>query len=240
MVQHLLEMYNKKRNYRNRHRIYNRGAQMKKYLLPMLIFIFGFLYIFIIPTDPEWLKLTFKVIPMILIIMYAFNHMPSMKNSTHYLIIIGLFFSTIGDATLRWFVIGLTAFLIGHLFYIGAFRKVATVSMPKILSLIALVPFGVWMGFRLVQSLLSQGESPLIIPVLLYIFVILTMCFIAILTGNRYSIIGSVLFVISDAILAWNMFVAAISLSGIYVMTTYYGAQFFIATSMASIDKNNR
>lgn len=210
---------------------------MRKILFPALILIFGLLYIFVIPADPEWFKLIFKIIPMILIIIYAWRNIPVARNNTHYLIVIGLIFSTIGDATLRWFVVGLTAFLIGHLFYIGAFKRVASFNLPKTFSLIALIPFGIWMGVKLVHSLTTQGESFLIIPVLLYIVVILLMCFIAILTGNIYAIIGSILFVISDSILAWNMFIDSIHLSGVYVMTTYYSAQFFIATSMATISK---
>lgn len=216
------------------------GVHMKKTLLPILILFFSLLYIFIIPSNPELIKLIFKVIPMILIIIYAFKNIPSPKNKTHTLIIIGLIFSTIGDATLRWFVVGLTAFLISHLFYIGAFKRVASFNLPKSLSLIALIPVGIWMGIKLVQSLTSQDESFLIIPVLLYIVIILTMCFVAILTGNAFAIIGSILFVISDSILAWNMFVSSISFSGVYVMITYYSAQFFIATSMATISQKQK
>lgn len=208
---------------------------VKKALLVLAIVLLSMLYIFVIPADPEIIKLLFKVIPMILIIMYAVGNIPEMRENVHVLIIIGLVFSTVGDATLRWFVVGLTAFLIGHLFYIAAFRRVASFSLWKGLSLLALIPFAIWMGMRLVQSLGSQDETFLIVPVIAYIVVILTMCFIAFLTGNVFAIVGSVLFVISDSVLAWNMFVDSIHLSGVYVMTTYYAAQFFIATSLTSI-----
>lgn len=211
--------------------------KVSRILLISMIIFFSVLYIFIIPSDPEIVKLIFKLIPMLLIIGYAWSNLPAVRERMHILIMIGLVFSTIGDATLGWFVIGLTAFLIGHLFYISAFKRVASVSLPKLVSLLILVPFAVWMGVRLVQSLSAQGESFLIIPVLAYIMVIMIMCFIAILTGNIFAIIGSILFVISDAVLAWNMFVQSIHLSSLYIMTSYYGAQFFIASSMATINK---
>lgn len=143
---------------------------MNRTLLISMIIFFSVLYIFIIPPDPEIVKLIFKIIPMLLIIGYAWSNLPAVRERVHILIMIGLVFSTIGDAILHWFVIGLTAFLIGHLFYISAFKRVASVSLPKLVSLFILVPFAVWMGVRLVQSLSAQGESFLIIPYLLILW----------------------------------------------------------------------
>ncbi|MFP3472641.1 lysoplasmalogenase family protein, partial [Micrococcus sp. SIMBA_144] len=56
----------------------------------------------------------------------------------------------------------------------------------------------------------------------------------AIMTGNKWAISGSLLFVLSDSILSWNMFVAAIPYSDVLIMSTYYSAQFLIAGSLAS------
>lgn len=204
-------------------------------ILPCSIIIFACLYIFVIPSQPESISLLFKVIPMILIIVYARINRPSNSNKTYTLILIGLLFSTIGDATLRWFVIGLTAFLIGHLFYIAAFRRLASFSIKKSVSLVLLIPYGLWIGMELVRSLTSQNEALLIAPVIAYIIVILLMSFMAISTGNFYAIIGSLLFVISDSILAWNMFIQSVSFADISIMTTYYGAQFFIALAIKTI-----
>jgi alkenylglycerophosphocholine hydrolase len=44
---------------------------MKKYGLPIFILIMSLLYIFIIPSEPVPVKLLFKIVPMILIIMYV-------------------------------------------------------------------------------------------------------------------------------------------------------------------------
>lgn len=210
---------------------------MQNMIFILLIVIFSFLYIFVIPADPEIIHILFKVIPMLLIILYGWKNMPDKKTVTHYFIICGLIFSTVGDATLRWFVVGLSAFLIGHLFYIAAFRRVIIFSVSKLLSLIILVPFALWMGKHLVSSLNQDGEKALVLPVLAYIIVIMLMWFLAILTSNAFAIIGSILFVISDSILAWNMFVSPIEQAGILIMLTYYGAQLFIASSIFKIEK---
>lgn len=74
------------------------------------------------------------------------------------------------------------------------------------------------------------------IPVIAYIAVISTMLWTAIMTRNRYAMVGSLLFVISDSILSWNMFVAEIRYSNVWIMTTYYAAQFLIATSISAFD----
>src|SRR5699024_6909534 len=101
---------------------------MRIKLIPIFILFFSCLYIFIIPTEPQSVKLIFKLIPMWLIILYAIRNIPYLSRRTHYLLLFGLVFSMIGDGTLHWFVIGLSAFLIGHLFYISAFVREKTTT----------------------------------------------------------------------------------------------------------------
>ena len=90
------------------------------------------------------------------------------------------------------------------------------------------------MGARLMEALQETGDNALILPVLFYIFAIMLMTWSAIMSGNRGLIIGSLLFVVSDSVLAWNMFVTPVSFSHLAIMSAYYGAQFFIAHSVAS------
>ncbi|MCM3611077.1 lysoplasmalogenase [Planococcus sp. MERTA32b] len=212
---------------------------MKKLLLPVLILAASVLYIFFIPDEPLWFKLIFKLIPMVLIIFYALQQMPFNKLKIHWLILTGLFFCSIGDATLHWFIIGLSAFLIGHLFYIAAFLTQWTYSLYRLLSILPLGIFGLVMGAQMLRALQAAGDDALIVPVLFYIFAIILMAWSAFMTGNRWLIIGSLLFVASDSVLAWNMFVSPVAFSHLLIMSTYYGAQFFIAHSAASFRKPN-
>lgn len=213
---------------------------MKKYVLPLLILLMSILYIFFIPSEPFAVKLLFKLIPMWLMIGYAFLQVPYSKTRTHYLILAGLFFCMLGDGLLVWFVVGLAAFLIGHLFYMTGFFSQWRFSIIRFLSI---VPIGVYawlMGKELVSSLQLSSNNNLIIPVIAYITVISFMLWSAIMTGNPWAIVGSILFVISDSILAWNMFVSDISYSGILIMSTYYCAQFLIARSLSAFRGSNR
>lgn len=212
------------------------GLYLKRYMLPLIILIMSLLYMFFIPSEPLAVKLLFKLIPMWLIILFAYRQFPPHRSRIHYLLLTGLFFCMIGDGTLIWFVVGLSAFLIGHLFYTSGFLGQWRYSAPRLLSIVPIAAYSVWMGIQLVSSLKSNGEQALIIPVISYIAVISFMLWTAIMTGNRYAMVGSLLFVISDSILSWNMFVADIRYSDIWIMTTYYAAQFLIARSISAFD----
>ncbi len=211
---------------------------MKNYLLPVVILTTSILYIFAIPAEPEWFKLLFKLIPMWLIIYYALSQLKKMSGivrSHHHMIIAGLFFCMLGDGLLRWFTVGLTAFLIGHLFYLWSFRSNWCYSKGRFSSIIPLTLFAIFMGWMLVHALVQSNNNGLIIPVLIYIAVISLMVWMAIMTGNKWATAGSVLFAISDSILSWNMFVSSIHLSHLLIMGTYYTAQFCIAASLRSL-----
>ncbi len=205
---------------------------MAKFALPALIALTGLLYIFVIPSEPEAVKLLFKVIPMALIIAYAYRLSADSRKRYHWLIMAGLFFCTIGDGTLRWFVVGLSAFLVGHLFYLTAFIGRWRFSKLRFAALLPIAAFAVLMGNELDQALSADGKPSLIAPVVAYVAVICTMGWTAIMTGSRTAIAGSLLFMVSDSILSWNMFVSDIAYSGPLIMLTYYSAQFLIASSL--------
>lgn len=208
---------------------------MLKTVWRILIAVFGLLYIFVIPGDPFAVKLLFKLIPMALILAYAYLQMPAKKERVHWIVLGGLIFSAFGDGLLHWFVIGLSAFLIGHLFYLTAFFGRWNYALGRFWTLVPLLAFGAYMGMTFTRALSGGADAGLIVPVLAYIAVILTMTWAAIMTGQGWLILGSLLFTTSDAILAWNKFVASVPYAGVLIMVTYYSAQFFIAHSLQTI-----
>ncbi|WP_106769708.1 lysoplasmalogenase [Paenibacillus faecalis] len=214
---------------------------MKKYGLPLIILLMSILYIFFIPSDPIAVKAVFKLIPMILIIGYAYMNMPYSKTRMHYIILIGLFFCMLGDAfIIWWFVYGLAAFLVGHLFYLTGFFSRWKFSVLRFACIVPIALYAYFMGDKLVHALELSGQESLIVPVIAYITVIALMLWSAIMTGNLWAIAGSILFTISDSILSWNMFISSISYSDVYIMTTYYSAQFLIARSLAGFQRSTR
>ncbi|MFD2638002.1 lysoplasmalogenase [Piscibacillus salipiscarius] len=205
---------------------------MKK-VLPLLILLTAIFYIFILPESPLAIKLLFKALPMVLMIIYALINLPKQRFFIHYAVVIGLIFSLIGDVTLHWFVIGLSAFLLGHIFYMAGFITKFKPSLVRGMTIVPLVIYSYILGNGILNSL---TDSSLSFPITLYIIVISAMAWTAIMTRNLYAAIGAVLFVISDSILAWNLFVTTIPLSSILVMSTYYSAQFLIVFSLRSYD----
>ncbi|MDQ6597840.1 lysoplasmalogenase [Bacillus salipaludis] len=205
---------------------------LKTYRLPTFILLMSLIYIFAISSKPEAIKMIFKLIPMWLILFYAYKLIPDKKSRPHWIIWCGLFFCMLGDGLIRWFVIGLAAFLIGHLFYTAGFSRYWRFTKLSLLMIIPIGLYGFVMGYHIIAALLQNHNDTLIVPVLMYIVIISLMCWSGFLSQNIWAIIGSILFVLSDSILSWNLFVSEIPYSDILIMTTYYTAQFLIAHSL--------
>ncbi|WP_336787809.1 lysoplasmalogenase [Paenibacillus sp. MMO-177] len=199
-------------------------------MMPALILLTGLLYIFIIPAEPHAVKLIFKAIPMLLIIAYAYLQSAQNGKRFQQILLAGLVFCVIGDVTLDNFVVGLSAFLIGHLFYLSGFFGQWKFSFWRLVTIVPIGAYAVYMGYELLDALTKSGDDALKIPVLVYVTAISLMGWSAIMSGNAWAVAGALLFMASDSILAWNKFVSDVDGSNVLIMTTYYAAQFCIAT----------
>ncbi|UOE53394.1 lysoplasmalogenase [Bacillus sp. CMF12] len=212
---------------------------MKNLLIPILIGLMAVLYIFIVPPEPLAIKITFKLIPMVLIIVYAYRRLAASPAPALRLVVIGLFFCMLGDGFIAVsFAAGLGAFLVGHLFYLTGFLKMSRMTKLRLAAIIPIGFYSLIIGSQLIASLSEEGNDALVIPVFAYMLVISLMALSAILSGNKRAIAGSILFVISDSILSWNMFVSDIVYSDVFIMITYYSAQFLIAESLTSFGES--
>lgn len=200
-------------------------------MLLSLILLFGVFYVFFINVIDESWVMVFKLIPMVLIIILAFTSKNKVPRYQLF-VCIGLIICAIGDYTIQWFIIGLSSFLIGHIFYIVAFLGTKEQQVPSAAKGILLV-VGVVMTGIISGTLMGRGELVLAIAVLAYITVILTMGWTSFRTGSRFAIIGALLFLTSDTILAINKFIVDVPYSHQLIMSTYYGAQILIALSIA-------
>jgi len=204
----------------------------------------GIVYIFFTPDDPVGFKILMKLIPMALIILFAFTEKPLFSRTYKRIIIGGLFVGMIADGVIYWFLPGLITFFIGHVIYIFAFRHVAKKSMPSWVAA-PLLLYGVGMAIWIAGSQFSTGKTALGIAITAYIGVILAMGWMAIRTRMKLTIIGALLFMFSDSVLAIDRFVYDIPYRDALVMVTYYAAQVFIAASIGSrvvkysVNRNN-
>lgn len=212
------------------------GKWMARKILIILFFGLGLYYVFLFQTIDSSLKMVFKLLPMILLIALAYLTKVPVKSNYYWLILIGLIFCAIGDYTLQWFIIGLSFFLTGHIFYIFAFRSTNKATTPLYVKII-LGLYGVTMMVWIAGSLFQKGDTVLAIAVTAYILVILTMGWTSFRTGSVFAIIGAALFIASDSILAINRFMFEVAYAHELIMFTYYAAQFFLMLSIAQYFK---
>lgn len=149
-------------------------------------------------------------------------------------LLIALACSLAGDVALMfpgYFIPGLLAFLLAHLAYI-ALLKQGLAWFPSRRALLATLGFGAAM-----YTVLWSGGLPpaLRAPVAAYVLVITLMAAQAI---GRATVLhdkaawgvalGAGFFMLSDALLALNKFVAPLPLAPLCVLSTYYAAQILI------------
>jgi uncharacterized membrane protein YhhN len=206
---------------------------MEKFLIPIII-ITGCTHIYAKYKNLKLQEYIFKPLTTSLIIFLAF-----FSNSGDYknFIILGLIFSLFGDIFIMLsenkFVFGLISFLIAHIIYIYAFSIKNNFILPMYLS-IPFVIYGLVMYLYLYKNL-----KELKIPVFVYISIILVMGISAFnlwyIKDNNLSLlafIGSLLFIISDSVLAIDKFKKKMYFAQLILLTTYYTSQILIALSI--------
>jgi uncharacterized membrane protein YhhN len=155
-----------------------------------------------------------------------------------------LIFCWAGDVLLMFqgaeifFILGLVAFLIGHLFYMISYQQLRDsdkhggvllntqklrYSMPIVLAGTGLV------------TILFPHLGGLKIPVMIYALVLTLMVLQALFRFGFTSrksfalvFVGAVFFMVSDSVLAINKFMHALPMASLTIMITYITAQFLI------------
>lgn len=173
------------------------------------------------------------------------------KNWT--LILAALFFSWAGDIFLlfenQWpgmFIPGLASFLITHILYIIYFLNNTKKAIPRIKNFPLLVFLILLYGIILIL-VLYPDLGDLKIPVILYAVVIMTMLLSAFYlytsipsAAGQYFVMGALLFILSDSLLAFNKFLIALGPYSIAIMITYGFAQWFIVKGFIYLHGENR
>ena len=155
---------------------------------------------------------------------------------------LGLIFSLAGDIFLmlpkEQFIAGLIAFFLAHIFYIIGFNATLPPFTPLGLFLIIFVAaIGKKLYLNIAAGLEKQGKAALQKPVMAYTIVIALMLISALFTifradwslGAALTVsLGAALFMLSDAILAWNKFVEPIKNGRIMNMAAYHLGQIIL------------
>lgn len=185
----------------------------------------------------EALNYVFK--PALMLWLLAFYLLNQPKPKWEKSLVAAILFSWFGDIFLMFeakhelfFMAGLGSFLLAHISYaFNFYQKNASFNLGQWSLSVGLLTYGAMMLFFLWTAL----PTDLKIPVALYVAVILMM----VLTGltrmgkvapNSFGLVlvGALLFVLSDSLIALSKFLVEIPYSGFWIMATYVPAQFLI------------
>ncbi|MGK0325664.1 MAG: putative membrane protein YhhN [Polaribacter sp.] len=151
-----------------------------------------------------------------------------------------LFFSFWGDVLLlfknQFFVYGLASFLLAHIMYIKITASfIKKVSLQK--GVLACLPFVVFLFSFL--YLLNDNLGEMKIPVIFYGVVISSFGALSFLnymqeknTANSWLFLGTIIFIISDSLIALNKFYEPKEFYAISIMLTYIVAQYLICKAI--------
>ena len=189
------------------------------------------------------LNFVFKPLTTALIFAYAWPRGRDQPVQRRW-VLVGLSLSWIGDVALLWpqqgFLPGLVSFLLAHLAYLVAFTRQQRLA-------VRVLPFGVYalIATAVLWHLWPGVPPALRVPVLAYVLCLSAM---AAQTGalalagdprGRVLAVGGALFMLSDALLATNKFAGPLPLANLWILSTYWAAQWCIASWLRPVSPLN-
>lgn len=196
-----------------------------------LVFVCDLLFIVL---GKEQLRLFSKTLLMPLLLVFYWLASQKSNQPKQNLFIAGLILSWFGDVFLLFdwgFIAGLGSFLFAHICYIFCLKRFSVCNALWSVPLISIYVFSF-------LTFLFPHLGDMKIPVVLYALCISGMLYFSLKTKQILLIIGAVFFVISDSVLAINLFVNPSKILGFLVMFTYVLAQTFLAFGFLSSKKS--
>ena len=208
----------------------------------------SFVYLLLITLgreDISWFLKPF-LIPFLFLAVYSCGDFPSKK-----FLLTALIFSWIGDVVLLfadkgeiYFIIGLISFLMSHIAYIILFSKQLRINSNRNKAVFWAGTTAIIVYLMVMLAVLLPRLGPLKIPVIVYAIVLSTMLLFAFKgylkwnsPANIYILLGAVIFVSSDSILAFNKFYETLKFSSLLIMSTYITAQYLIVVGILKLNK---
>jgi uncharacterized membrane protein YhhN len=148
------------------------------------------------------------------------------NNKVELLVAFGLLSGALGDFFLefdRFFIPGMGAFLLGHIFYVLRFYKMWGIPSFGIIFTLLLSGFGY---FLFLKRFLSKEK----LAVFLYVLAICTMVAFSSIRIVAFS--GAILFFLSDLFLSYDKYVKRIPNRDLLVLSLYFAGQLFISLSV--------
>jgi uncharacterized membrane protein YhhN len=223
---------------------------MKNTLFLKIYLAFSAIYLIILFLGYESLDLFIKpvLIPLLGFGVYFHKKFPHRKT-----LLTALLFSWIGDVILLftdiaeiYFILGLVAFLISHIFLCVLFNKQIKSGIKKNMIVFGIGSLLIAVYLIGMVSFLFPALGDLKVPVIIYASVISIMLLFAFngfliweKPANQFVFIGALIFVLSDSILAINKFYTPIEKSSFFIMLTYLVAQYLIVIGILKLNSNS-
>lgn len=224
----------------------------KKIILHLAVLILFVLELISRLTGNDTLEFVSKPWLMVWITVYFILY--SQTGKDQFFIIGAFFFSWAGDMLLMFansieilFYAGVGGFFIAQLFYIRSFLgdKKSRMNRGFLFNKpVWIIPFVIYLG--LVLLLVSDGIEGVMIPVIVIYAISLVGMSMAAL--NRRGLVshrsfapvfaGSVLFVLSDSMIAINRFYQEFAGASFFIMLTYFIAQYLIMAGLLARDRD--
>lgn len=191
------------------------------------------LYLFAVEQRQSWRRTAIKTLSVALLAVVAAHQ------NAPLLLIIGLALSAAGDFFLsrdgdRNFLAGLGSFLAAHIVYVVLFYGAGVGAIAALTPGRTVLALGtLLLSLGMLQVLLRRVEPAMRLPIVAYVVAIQLMGVAALTTGSPLVVVGALLFMASDTILAWEKFVetgpsSRRSPMRIAVWLLYYAAQLSI------------
>jgi uncharacterized membrane protein YhhN len=184
--------------------------------------------------------------PMLMITLFWYYYSNTKQLNKYF--VLGLFFSFLGDLLLLgtgevYFIFGLLFFLIAHVFYIIMVLRLISARKPKDF-IMAGVPF--LLLFLVLMNVLFAGLGSMKIPVIIYAMTISFFGIVSLLlylqSKTKISLlllVGVLIFISSDTILALNLFYKTQLFYPLLIMMTYVLAQYLICRFVLKLNQQS-
>ena len=188
-------------------------------------------FILFLPFSPFFLSWLIKALPALILAGLSRTHIPGKPGK---MLSLGFLFSAAGDIFLeldpdQLFIFGLGTFLVAHLLYIRVFTFRRHLTRHRIILIAGIILYGLILAITLYPA---AGDIRPAVMVYLCIITIMGVCAGIGGPNHPFVILGAILFVISDSLIAVNRFLVPIPAHNLMIMITYYTAQWFIATGV--------
>jgi uncharacterized membrane protein YhhN len=204
----------------------------------------------------SWRKLECFLKPMSMIMVMIWTLAAAGGTVDHLLILllIAQAAGLAGDVFLllsaRWFLLGLGAFLVGHLFYIGIMGWQISIAVREfglqngligwLVLIIVMWGAMLWLFYRIIAPKTPRLTMPLLLWTSIQVYGwilsgLVMMSILVIITAAPISplliflLVGTLLFFVSDSLLAYDRFKRKMPKVRLWIMVTYHLAQFSLA-----------